>query len=219
MYDIIFMIILYTAYKGEHMYIIGIGGGTGSGKTTVAYNIKNIIGNDRCDILPMDNYYRDMKHLPLEKRKEYNYDHPDMIEHTLIYEHLKMLQKSKVIKLPDYDYAQYIRIGSIPFEPKQVIIVEGIFALYYKELRSMYDLAIYVDTESDIRFIRRLERDIKERGRNIDSVIKQYTQTVKPMHDAYVEPTKRYADIIIPEGGFNEKAIQVVVSYMLQKTM
>ncbi len=201
------------------MYIIGIGGGTGSGKTTVAYNIKNIIGNDRCDILPMDNYYRDMKHLPLEKRKGYNYDHPDMIEHTLIYKHLKMLQEGKTIELPDYDYAQYIRIGSIPFKPKQVIIVEGIFSLYYKELRSMYDLAIYVDTESDIRFIRRLERDIKERGRDIDSVIKQYTQTVKPMHDAYVEPTKRYADIIIPEGGFNEKAIQVVVSYMLQKTM
>ncbi len=199
------------------MYIISIGGGTGSGKTTVAQKIKEIIGEEICDILPMDNYYRDMAHLPLEERKKYNYDHPDMIEHTLLFEHLKELEKGHPIPLPDYDYSQYIRIGSVEFIPKRVIIVEGIFALYYKELRKLYDLAIYVDTESDIRFIRRLERDIKERGRTIESVIKQYTQTVKPMHDAYVEPTKKYADIIIPEGGFNEKAIQVVVNYMLKK--
>jgi len=199
------------------MYIISIGGGTGSGKTTVAQKIKDVIGNEICDILPMDNYYRDMSHMPLEERRSYNYDHPDMIEHTLLYEHLRQLEKGKSIPLPNYDYSQYIRVGAIEFRPKEVIIVEGIFALYYKELRKLYDLAIYVDTESDIRFIRRLERDIKERGRTIDSVIKQYTQTVKPMHDAYVEPTKKYADIIIPEGGFNEKAIQVVVNYMLKK--
>ncbi len=199
------------------MYIISVGGGTGSGKTTVAQNIKRIIGDEICDILPMDNYYRDMGHIPLDERRKYNYDHPDMIEHTLLLKHLKELQENKPIELPDYDYSQYIRIGATKFVPKRVIIVEGIFALYYEELRKMYDLAIYVDTESDIRFIRRLERDIKERGRNIDSVIKQYTETVKPMHDAYVEPTKKYADIIIPEGGFNEKAIQVVVNYMLKK--
>ncbi len=199
------------------MYIISIGGGTGSGKTTVAQRIKEVIGEENCDILPMDNYYRDMVHIPLEERKKYNYDHPDMIEHTLLFKHLKQLEEGKVIPLPDYDYSQYIRVGSVEFKPKRVIIVEGIFALYYKELRELYDLAIYVDTESDIRFIRRLERDIKERGRTIESVIKQYTQTVKPMHDAYVEPTKKYADIIIPEGGFNEKAIQVVVNYMLKK--
>lgn len=199
------------------MYIISVGGGTGSGKTTVAQNIKKIIGDEICDILPMDNYYRDMGHIPLDERRKYNYDHPDMIEHTLLLKHLKQLQENKAIELPDYDYSQYIRIGATKFAPKRVIIVEGIFALYYEELRKMYDLAIYVDTESDIRFIRRLERDIKERGRNIDSVIKQYTETVKPMHDAYVEPTKKYADIIIPEGGFNEKAIQVVVNYMLKK--
>ncbi len=199
------------------MYIISVGGGTGSGKTTVAQNIKRIIGEEICDILPMDNYYRDMGHIPLDERRKYNYDHPDMIEHTLLLQHLEQLQKDEPIELPDYDYSQYIRVGAIEFVPKRVIIVEGIFALYYEELRRMYDLAIYVDTESDIRFIRRLERDIKERGRDIDSVIKQYTETVKPMHDAYVEPTKKYADIIIPEGGFNEKAIQVVVNYMLKK--
>ncbi len=199
------------------MYIISVGGGTGSGKTTVAQNIKRIIGEEICDILPMDNYYRDMGHIPLDERRKYNYDHPDMIEHTLLLQHLEQLQKNEPIELPDYDYSQYIRVGAIEFVPKRVIIVEGIFALYYEELRRMYDLAIYVDTESDIRFIRRLERDIKERGRDIDSVIKQYTETVKPMHDAYVEPTKKYADIIIPEGGFNEKAIQVVVNYMLKK--
>lgn len=199
------------------MYIVGIGGGTGSGKTTVAYNIKTIIGEDNCDILPMDNYYKDMGHLPLEKRKEYNYDHPDMIEYMLIYEHLNMLKEGKTIDLPTYDYTKYVRIGVTPFKPKKIIMVEGIFALYYDKLRDIYDLAIFVDTENDIRFIRRLERDIKERERSIDSVINQYTKTVKPMHDAYVEPTKKYADIIIPEGGFNEKAIQVIVNYMLKK--
>ncbi|OQY08782.1 MAG: uridine kinase [Marinitoga sp. 4572_148] len=201
------------------MYIIGIAGGTGSGKTTVAYKIRETLGSQNCEILPMDNYYRDLSHETLEERKKHNYDHPNMIEDELMFKHLTELKDDKSIELPEYDFTQFTRVGATKFYPKPIIIVEGIFALYYKELRDLYDLAVYVDTENDLRFIRRLERDIKERGRNLDSVIEQYTTTVKPMHDAYVEPTKKYADIIIPEGGFNEKAIQVIVNYIFRKML
>lgn len=201
------------------MYIIGIAGGTGSGKTTVAYKIRETLGSQNCEILPMDNYYRDLSHETLEERKKHNYDHPNMIEDELMFKHLTELKDGKSIELPEYDFTQFTRVGATKFYPKPIIIVEGIFALYYKELRDLYDLAVYVDTENDLRFIRRLERDIKERGRNLDSVIEQYTTTVKPMHDAYVEPTKKYADIIIPEGGFNEKAIQVIVNYIFRKML
>lgn len=200
------------------MFIIGIGGGTGSGKTTVAQKINEIIGESNSVILPMDNYYKDMSHVPFEERKKYNYDHPDMIEFSLLVDHLKELLVGKSIKLPEYDFAKYTRTGSFTLlDPKPVIIIEGIFALYYEELRKFYDLSIFVDAESDVRFIRRLERDIKERGRTIDSVINQYLNMVKPMHDAYVEPSKKYADLIIPRGGFNEKAINVVVEFIFKK--
>jgi len=197
------------------MYIILIGGGTGSGKTTVAKRIMERLGSEKCVMLPMDNYYRDMSHIPLEERKKYNYDHPDMIEHTLIVKHVKELLTGKAIELPDYDFTLYTRTGnSTKIQPKPILLIEGIFALYYDELRALADLKIYVDTEGDERFIRRLQRDIFERGRTIESVIDQYLNTVKPMHDAYVEPTKKHADIIIPRGGYNEKAIEVVVEYV-----
>ncbi|WP_448379234.1 uridine kinase [Fervidobacterium sp.] len=197
------------------MYIILIGGGTGSGKTTVAKRIMEHLGSEKCVMLPMDNYYRDMSHIPLEERKKYNYDHPDMIEHTLIVKHVKELLTGKAIELPDYDFTLYTRTGnSTKIQPKPILLIEGIFALYYDELRALADLKIYVDTEGDERFIRRLQRDIFERGRTIESVIDQYLNTVKPMHDAYVEPTKKHADIIIPRGGYNEKAIEVVVEYV-----
>jgi uridine kinase len=197
------------------MYIILIGGGTGSGKTTVAKRIMERLGSEKCVMLPMDNYYRDMSHIPLEERKKYNYDHPDMIEHTLIVKHVKELLTGKAIELPDYDFTLYTRTGnSTKIQPKPILLIEGIFALYYDELRALADLKIYVDTEGDERFIRRLQRDIFERGRTIESVIDQYLNTVKPMHDAYVEPTKKLADIIMPRGGYNEKAIEVVVEYV-----
>lgn len=198
-----------------YIFLIGIGGGTGSGKTTVAKKIKEYVGGDSCEILPMDNYYRDMSQIPFEERKNYNYDHPDMIESSLLLEHIKRLRANEPIKVPDYDFSLYTRKKEyIYFSPKSIIIIEGIFALYYKEICELYDLKIYVDAESDVRFIRRLKRDISERGRNLESVIKQYLEMVKPMHDAYVEPTKRKADIIIPQGGFNEKAIKVIVEYI-----
>ena len=206
---------LELEYNGEGevklVYVIGVGGGTGSGKTTVAKRIAQMVGENRCSILPLDNYYRDMSHLPLEERKKQNYDHPDMIEHELLEKHLKDLLSGKAVEVPTYDFATYTRREE-PF-----VIVEGIFALYYENLVKLYDLAIYVDTEDDIRFIRRLKRDIKERGRSVDSVIEQYLSTVKPMHDAYVEPTKKRADIIVPRGGFNDKAIQVIVRYMMDR--
>lgn len=200
------------------IFIIGIGGGTGSGKTTVAKKIKEYIGSDSCEILPMDNYYRDMSHVPLEDRKKLNYDHPDMVESSLLLKHILELKNNKPIKVPDYDFAIYTRTGKyIDFSPRSIIIVEGIFALYYENICDFYDLKIYVDAESDVRFIRRLKRDITERGRSLESVINQYLNMVKPMHDAYVEPTKRRADIIIPRGGFNEKAIRVIVEYIFNR--
>ncbi len=200
------------------MLIIGIGGGTGSGKTTVAKRIIEKVGLERCALLPMDNYYRDMSHLPLEERRKVNYDHPDVIEHELLKEHLLSLLQRKTILLPTYDFVNYVRLSdTVSFPPKDVIIVEGIFALYYEDIRTLYALSVYVDAEDDIRFIRRLKRDIKERGRTVDSVVEQYLQTVKPMHDAYVEPTKRKADIIVPKGGHNEKAIEVVVNYIFKR--
>ncbi|APT72716.1 uridine kinase [Thermosipho sp. 1063] len=200
------------------MFVIGIGGGTGSGKTTVAQKIHEIIGKENSVILPMDNYYKDMSHISLEERKKYNYDHPNMMESSLLVMHLNKLLSSKSIKLPEYDFKIYSRTGKFTIlEPKPVIIVEGIFALYYEDLRKVYDLSIFVDAESDVRFIRRLERDIKERGRTLESVVEQYLNMVKPMHDAYVEPSKKYADLIIPKGGFNEKAIDVVVEFIFKK--
>ncbi len=200
------------------MYVIGVGGGTGSGKTTVAKRIAQMVGESKCSILPLDNYYRDMSHLPLDERKNQNYDHPDMIEYELLEKHLKELLDGKTVEVPTYDFTTYTRKEeTITLSPKPFVIVEGIFALYYDNLVDLYDLAIYIDTEDDIRFIRRLKRDIKERGRSVDSVIEQYLSTVKPMHDAYVEPTKKRADIIVPRGGFNDKAIQVIVRYMLDR--
>ncbi|MEJ5229168.1 MAG: uridine kinase [Pseudothermotoga sp.] len=197
---------------------MGIGGGTGSGKTTVARRIIQKVGSEKCALLPMDNYYKDMSHLPLEERKKVNYDHPDVIEYNLLRQHLELLINDNPVEIPTYDFVSYVRKEeTIHFPPKDVIIVEGIFALYYDEIYTLYGLSVYVDAESDIRFIRRLRRDVRERGRTMESVIEQYLQTVKPMHDAYVEPTKRRADIIVPKGGHNDKAIEVVVNYIFKK--
>jgi len=200
------------------VFVVGLGGGTGSGKTTVAKKLKEKLIPKSCEILPMDNYYKDMSHIDLEKRRTLNYDHPDIIEYKLLQSHLKGLLSGKTVEIPTYDFVSYVRKPEkILFNPPEVIIVEGIFALYYEDICSLYDLSVYVDAESDIRFIRRLMRDVNERERAMQSVVDQYLETVKPMHDAYVEPTKRRADIIIPKGGFNNKAIDVVVSFVLNK--
>lgn len=191
---------------------IGIAGGTGSGKTTVAHNIKEKIGEDIL-ILDMDSYYKDNSHIPFEERLKINYDHPDAFDISLLKSHIEALLRGETIKKPIYSFIEYTRLKDYEeIKPKRIIILEGIFALFFEDLRKLMDIKIYVDTDADIRLIRRLLRDIKERGRTIDSVIKQYNEVVRPMHIQFVEPTKRFADIIIPEGGFNIVAVDIVVS-------
>lgn len=201
--------------EGENVIVIGIAGGTGSGKTTLAKRINENLPNNTCRIIPLDNYYLDRSHLPPPEREKINYDHPDAIESLLLIEHIKQLKNGVSVEMPVYDFATHTRKKDyIKIIPSRVIIVEGIFALYYEDLRRETDLKIFVDTESDIRFGRRLKRDIEERGRSIQSVYKQYFNIVKPMHDAYVEPTKKFADIIVPEGGKNSKALNLILGFI-----
>jgi len=193
-------------------FLIGISGGTGSGKTTVALNIKEKIGEEIL-ILDMDSYYKDHSNIPFDERLKINYDHPDAFDIPLLKEHIQNLIDGKEIKKPIYSFVEYVRLKEYEIiKPQRIIILEGIFALFYEELRNLMDIKIYVDTDPDIRLIRRILRDTKERGRTLDSVIKQYTEVVRPMHIQFVEPTKRFADIIIPEGGFNIVAVDIVVS-------
>lgn len=193
-------------------FLIGISGGTGSGKTTVALNIKEKIG-EYILILDMDSYYKDHSNIPFEERLKINYDHPDAFDIPLLKEHIQSLLNGDEIEKPVYSFVEYVRLKEYEIiKPQRIIILEGIFALFYEELRRLMDIKIYVDTDPDIRLIRRILRDTKDRGRTLDSVIKQYTEVVRPMHIQFVEPTKRFADIIIPEGGFNIVAIDIVVS-------
>jgi len=187
--------------------IIGVAGGTGSGKTTVAQVILERVGRDRIAYIQHDSYYRDQSHLPPEERAKVNYDHPNSLESDLLVRHLQMLQAGQPVEVPVYDFTTHTRTNrTYRVEPRRVILVEGILIFAEKALRDMFDIKIYVDTDADIRFIRRLQRDIAERGRTMESVIEQYLSTVRPMHLEFVEPSKRYADVIIPEGGFNEVA-------------
>jgi uridine kinase len=193
--------------------VIGIAGGSGSGKTTVANVILERVGADRIAYLPHDAYYRDLSHLPYARRVEINFDHPDSLESELMTRHIELLKEWQPIDLPIYDFTTHSRTTqSIRIEPQRVILVEGILIFSERTLRELFDVKIFVDTDSDLRFIRRLQRDISERGRTTESVIKQYLRTVRPMHLEFVEPSKRYADVIIPEGGFNEVAMDMVTT-------
>lgn len=193
--------------------ILGIAGGTGSGKTTVAHAILERVGSQRIAFLPHDAYYRDLQNLPLEERAQRNFDHPDSLETELLVKHLELLKNWQPIEMPQYDFTRHIRTSKvIHIEPRRVIMVEGILIFNEKNLRDLFDVKIYVDTDADIRFIRRLQRDIIERGREVESVIQQYYQTVRPMHLEFVEPSKRYADVIIPEGGLNVVAMDMVIA-------
>ncbi len=193
--------------------VIGIAGGSGSGKTTVANVILERVGRDRIAYLPHDAYYRDLTDLPPNQRAEINFDHPDSLETSLLIEHIQRLKQWQPIDLPVYDFTTHTRTSrTIRVEPKRVIIVEGILIFAEPALRALFDVKIFVDTDPDIRFIRRLQRDITERGRTTESVIKQYLSTVRPMHLDFVEPSKRYADVIIPEGGMNTVALDMVIS-------
>jgi uridine kinase len=193
--------------------VIGVAGGTGSGKTTVAKVIIDRVGANHIALLPHDAYYKDLSRLTPAQRATINYDHPDSLETSLLVQHIKQLKADKSIELPVYDFKTHTRTSTtLHIEPQPVILVEGILILVEKALRDLFDVKIYVDTDPDIRFIRRLERDIAERGRTSASVIQQYLATVRPMHLEFVEPSKRYADVIIPEGGLNTVAMDLVVA-------
>src|SRR3712207_1426720 len=186
--------------------LIGITGGTGSGKSTVANEIYESFKDDCIAIIEQDSYYKDQSHLTFEDRIKTNYDHPNAFDTELLVEHLKELSKGNTINKPIYDFKEHTRKKEVvEVKAKDIIIVEGIMILQDVELRNLLDIKIYVDTDDDVRIIRRILRDIKERGRTIDSVVDQYLGVVKPMHSQFIEPTKKYADIIIPEGGQNKE--------------
>ena len=196
---------------------IGVAGGTGSGKTTVADEILRRVGRDRIVTVNQDRYYYNLAHLDQAQRIHHNFDHPEAIEEDLLVEHIALLKRGRAASLPVYDFSRHIRLAETEtVEPKHVILLEGILILAIAKLRELLDVKIYVDTDPDIRFIRRLKRDLAERGRTVENVIEQYTTTVRPMHLEFVEPSKRWADIIIPEGGFNTVALDLVISRIEQ---
>ncbi len=193
--------------------VIGIAGGSGSGKTTVANVILEKVGRDRIAYLPHDAYYRDLAHLPHNQRTQVNFDHPDSLENDLLVQHILQLKRWEGIDLPVYDFTSHTRTTrSQRVEAQRVILVEGILIFGERQLRELFDVKIFVDTDADIRFIRRLQRDIAERGRTTEMVVRQYLTTVRPMHLEFVEPSKRYADVIIPEGGLNTVAMDMVTA-------
>ncbi|MEO3945515.1 uridine kinase [Gorillibacterium sp. CAU 1737] len=195
------------------MLIIGIAGGTGSGKTTVARSIIERLGEDNVALISQDNYYNDGSALTFEERTHINYDHPDSFDNTLLIQQLLELRAGVPIDMPTYDFTTHTRSSRTErIEDRPVIILEGMHVLVDKELRDMLDIKIFVDTESDVRILRRILRDINERGRTLESVHEQYMHSVKPMHDAFVEPSKKYSDIIIPEGGENEIGISFITA-------
>ena len=193
--------------------VIGIAGGSGSGKTTVAQQILQRVGPERIAFLQHDAYYKDLSGLPPVQRAEVNFDHPNSLESELLIAHIEQLKQGKSVEVPIYDFAHHSRTAqTYTVQPRGVILVEGILIFVEPALRAICDVKIFVDTDSDLRFIRRLQRDIAERGRTTESVIKQYLATVRPMHLEFVELSKRYADVIIPEGGFNAAALDMVVA-------
>ena len=193
--------------------VIGIAGGSGSGKTTVAQAILQRVGPDRISFLQHDAYYKDLSGLPLAQRIEVNFDHPNSLDSELLTQHIRDLRDGRSVEVPIYDFSHHSRTTkTYTVQARGVILVEGILIFAEPSLRDLFDVKIYVDTDSDLRLIRRLQRDITERGRTTESVIKQYLNTVRPMHLEFVEPSKRYADVIIPEGGFNTAALDMVVA-------
>lgn len=194
-----------------NIIVIGIAGGSGSGKTTL---MKNLIErfHDAVTVLSHDNYYRPFDELPIEERKKVNYDHPDAFDTDMMIEHLKQLKAGKAIECPNYDYATYSRCKETTrIEPQKVILVEGILIFENKALCSQMDIKIFVDTDADVRLIRRIRRDVAKRGRSIDSVLTQYLSTVKPMHEQFVEPSKKNADLVVLEGGKNLVALEMII--------
>ena len=195
--------------------IIGIAGGTGSGKSTVVRKIVESLGENEVVVLPQDSYYKDSSHVPVEERQNINFDHPDAFEWSLLAQHVADLRNGQCIEQPIYSYLTCTRQAeTIHIEPREVIIIEGILALCDEELRQMMDLKVFVDADADERLIRVIQRDIIERGRTAEDVMKRYIGVLKPMHNQFIEPCKRYADLIVPEGGNNQVAIDILTMYV-----
>ena len=195
----------------DNILVMGIAGGTGSGKTTLVKRIKEQFG-DVVSVLSHDNYYRRLDHLDLEERRKVNYDEPKALETELMSQHLEQLRRGEAIDCPVYDFAEHNRSNEVlRIEPRPVIIVEGILIFENKPLRDLMDIRIFVDTDADIRICRRIKRDVNKRGRSVESVIEQYQTTVKPMHEKYVEPSKRFAHVVVPEGGKNTVALDMIM--------
>ncbi len=196
-----------------HPLVIGVAGGSGSGKTTVMNAILERVGRERVAVLTHDAYYRDLSHLPLEERAQVNFDHPDAFDNALYLTQLDALINRQQVAMPTYDFAAYVRLPeALLVSPQPVVLLEGILIFGDAQLRARMGIKIFVDAESDLRIIRRIQRDTRSRGRSVESVIEQYLKTVRPMHLEFVEPSKRYADIIIPNGGLNAIAIDMVVA-------
>lgn len=195
------------------MLIVGIAGGTGSGKTTVVKKVMEKLSNEQVVVIPQDAYYKDNGHIPLEERQKINFDHPDSLEFTLLIDHLEKLRQGQTIEMPIYSYLTCLRSKeTIPVKPARVVVVEGIMILCDSRLRDMFDIKVFVDADADDRLGRVIQRDIVERGRSVMAVLERYLETVKPSHLQFIEPSKRYADIIIPGGGDNQVGIGVLVS-------
>ncbi len=193
--------------------IIGVAGGSGSGKTTVVREIVRDLGPDHVSVVQHDWYYYDRSDVPPDRRVDINYDHPDALETPLLVQHLQALRQGRAAHVPRYDFTRHARLPeTVTVEPRKVIIVEGILILAEESLRKLMDIKVFVDTDSDISFIRRLRRDMEERGRSLESVIQQYLRTVRPMHLEFVEPSKRHAHVIIPEGGHNRVAVDMLIT-------
>jgi uridine kinase len=193
--------------------MIGVAGGSSSGKTTISERLTDLTGQEHLSVIELDSYYVAQDDLPLEERRAINYDHPDAFDWPLLNDHIAALSNGASVPVPVYDYALYNRSGDVrTVEPARIVVVDGILVLWDRALRDRFDLKIFVDTAADIRLIRRLRRDVAERGRSTESVIDQWLTTVRPAHERFIEPSKRYADVIIPEGGLNRPAIEVLLA-------
>ena len=198
--------------------IIGICGGTGSGKTTLARKIVELVGEDRVNLIEQDFYYKDLKDLPLERRREVNFDHPDSIDFANLGKDLEGLIRGETVEVPTYDFSRHVRTDSpLKMPPKPVTIVEGILVLSVESIRRLFDISVFLDTDSDTRLLRRIKRDIKERGRTLEQTLEQYERTIRPMHREFVQPSKRTADIVIPQNKQGEAIVSLLVALIQQK--